>query len=292
MEDFLTKLKKISEQYNNLVLERKIIDKRIANIEENINKYEETKQKSLKEVELKKSQLLKNKNEHLIKCQKMEELNNKLNEILIRKQSIDNEEEKKIIKKQIDTVNNTYILLRNVQKLSDAIVKDNNRYYKTITEDIHNNGFSNKKTLNVLNCFINKSRANIQEKENEGESADERENEGENADERENEGENADERENEGENADERENADENKHNASTNNFQIIQTSDIIEKLTFLFTNNHATLTLEKQQFLFVLLMNVLKKIIHTNDKVIIHDKNKSNEVIHNFLFHNYISFQ
>ncbi|SBT39697.1 conserved Plasmodium protein, unknown function [Plasmodium ovale wallikeri] len=272
MEDFLTKLKKISEQYNNLVLERKIIDKRIANIEENINKYEETKQKSLKEVELKKSQLLKNKNEHLIKCQKMEELNNKLNEILIRKQSIDNEEEKKIIKKQIDTVNNTYILLRNVQKLSDAIVKDNNRYYKTITEDIHNNGFSNKKTLNVLNCFINKSRANIQEKENEGESADERENEG--------------------ENADERENADENKHNASTNNFQIIQTSDIIEKLTFLFTNNHATLTLEKQQFLFVLLMNVLKKIIHTNDKVIIHDKNKSNEVIHNFLFHNYISFQ
>ncbi|SBT79915.1 conserved Plasmodium protein, unknown function [Plasmodium malariae] len=216
MDDFLIKLKKISEQYNNLLLEKKIIDKRITNLEENIHKYEETKQKSLKEVELKKNQLLKNKNKHLIKCQKMEELNNKLNEILIRKQRIDDEEEKNIIKKQIDTVNKTYTLLNNVQKLNDAIVKDNNNYYKLITQKIHNNNFSNKKTLNILNCFLNKNRATILEKENE--------------------------------------------NNAFPNNFKMIQTNDTIQKLIHLFSNDHTSLTLEKQQFLFVLLMNFLKK--------------------------------
>ncbi|KAI4836290.1 hypothetical protein MKS88_004080 [Plasmodium brasilianum] len=247
MDDFLIKLKKISEQYNNLLLEKKIIDKRITNIEENIHKYEETKQKSLKEVELKKNQLLKNKNKHLIKCQKMEELNNKLNEILIRKQRIDDEEEKNIIKKQIDTVNKTYTLLNNVQKLNDTIVKDNNNYYKLITQKIHNNNFSNKKTLNILNCFLNKNRATILEKDNE--------------------------------------------HNAFPNNFKMIQTNDTIQKLIHLFSNDHTSLTLEKQQFLFVLLMNVLKKIFHMKEKVI-HDENKSNEVIHNFLYNNYILLQ
>ncbi|CRH01583.1 conserved Plasmodium protein, unknown function [Plasmodium relictum] len=244
MEGFLEKLKKISEQYNNLLLEKKIIDKRIASIEENISKYEETRQKSIKEVEFKKNQLLKNKNKHLIKCQKMEELNNKLNEILIRKQSIDDEEEKKIVKKQIDMVNNTYVLLKNVQKLNDVIIK-NNEYYKLITDKIHNNGFHNKKTLNILNCFLNKNRANIQDKDNEN----------------------------------------------TTNNFKIIPTNETNKNLIYLFSKSHTTLSLEKQQFLFVLLMNVLKKILDLK-KDIIYDKNISNDIIHNFLYENYISLQ
>ncbi|CRG95215.1 conserved Plasmodium protein, unknown function [Plasmodium gallinaceum] len=243
MEDFLTKLKIISEQYNNLLLEKKIIDKRIASIEENITKYEETKQKSIKEVEFKKNQLLKNKNKHLIKCQKMEQLNNRLNEILIRKQSIDDEEEKKIIKKQIDMVSNTYVLLKNIQKLNDVIIK-NNEYYKVITDKIHNNGFNNKKTLNILNCFLNKSRANIQDKD----------------------------------------------YDNSTNNLKIIPTNEITKNLIYLFSENHTTLILEKQQFLFVLLMNILKKILESKKDT--YDENTSNEVIHNFLYQNYISLQ
>ncbi|VWU51044.1 conserved protein, unknown function [Hepatocystis sp. ex Piliocolobus tephrosceles] len=248
MEDFLIKLKKISEQYNNLLLQKKIIDKRIANIGENIIKYEETKCKSLKEMELKKNQLLKNKNKHLIKCQKMEELNHKLNEILIRKQSIDDEEEKQIIRKQIDTVNNTYMLLKNVQNLNDAIIKDNNNYYKTIIKKIHNNSFSDKKTLNILNSFINKSRANLQEKGNE------------------------------------------NENNKCILNLKTIQSTNINAKLILLLSTDFTTLTLEKQQFLFVLLMNALQKLIQPGQKISNEYQSKSNEVIYNYLYNSYIS--
>ncbi|CAD2102472.1 conserved Plasmodium protein, unknown function [Plasmodium vinckei brucechwatti] len=271
MDNFLIKLKQISEQYNNLLLEKKIIDKRIANVEENINKYEEVKQKSIKEVELKKNQLLKNKNKHLIKCQKMEELNNKLNEILIRKQSIDDEEEKKIIIKQIDTINNTYNLLKNVQKLNDAIVKEDNNYYKLISEQINNNGFSNKKILNMLNCFIIKSRINIHEKD-------------------------CDENSSLNKTGNLVSSVDTNSSRciptkASTTNFKTIQTNEIIKKLIYLFSNDYETFPLEKQQFLFVLLMNILKHVIYQKEKIVIHDndKDKSNQVIHNFLYHNYI---
>ncbi|CDU20303.1 hypothetical protein YYC_00291 [Plasmodium yoelii 17X] len=273
MDNFLIKLKQISEQYNNLLLEKKIIDKRIANVEENINKYEEVKQKSIKEVELKKNQLLKNKNKHLIKCQKMEQLNNKLNEILIRKQSIDDEEEKKIIIKQIDTINNTYNLLKNVQKLNDAILKDDNNYYKIISEQINNNGFTNKKILNMLNCFIVKSRINIHEKD-------------------------SDENISFHKIGNPVSTLDTNNTNRyiptknSTTNFKIIQTNEIIKKLIYLFSNEYETFPLEKQQFLFVLLMNVLKHVVYQKEKIVIHDdndKDKSNQIIHNFLYHNYI---
>ncbi|GAW82067.1 hypothetical protein, conserved [Plasmodium gonderi] len=250
MDDFLIKLKKISEQYNNLLLEKKIIDKRIGNVEENINKYEEIKEKSLKDVELKKNQLLKNKNKHMIMCQKMEQLNSKLNEILIRKQNIDDDEEKKVIKKQINTINNTYILLNNVQKLNDAILKDDgHNYYKLIMEKIYTNSFSNKKTLNILNTFLRKSKANMQDKDSE-------------------------------------------ENNKCTKYFKIIQTNEIIQKLLILFSYDHTTLTIDKQQFLFVLLMNILRKIVYLNKNFITPDSSSSsssNKVIYNFLYNNYI---
>ncbi|KJP86255.1 hypothetical protein AK88_04069 [Plasmodium fragile] len=256
MEDFLTKLKKISEQYNNLLLEKKIIDKRIANIGENIRKYEETKEKSLKDVELKKNQLLKNRNKHIIMCQKMEQLNGKLNEILIRKQSIDDDEEKKVIKKQIDTVNNTYTLLKHVQNLNDAMLKDEgNRYYKAVTENIHNKSFSNKKTLNMLNSFLRKSRAHIQERgSNGGKSS----------------------------------------PNASSissaNYFKIIQTNDIVQKVLTLFSGDHTNLTIDKQQFLFVFIMNILREIAFSREGAMPTDEcNSRNQVIYNFLHNNYI---
>ncbi|EDL44559.1 hypothetical protein PVIIG_01634 [Plasmodium vivax India VII] len=256
MEDFLTKLKKISEQYNNLLLEKKIIDKRIANIGENIRKYEETREKSLEDVELKKNQLLKNKNKHIIMCQKMEQLNGKLNEILIRKQSIDDDEEKKVINKQIHTVNNTYVLLKHVQNLNDAMLKDEgNRYYKLITENIHSKSFSNRKTLNILNSFLRKSRANIQERGSEG--------------------------------------AKSSTPPAaihSANYFKIIQTNDIVQKLLDLFSGDHTALTIDKQQFLFVLLMNVLRKIACASEMAIPpEDCNSRHHVIYNFLHNKYI---
>ncbi|GAB67561.1 hypothetical protein PCYB_121290, partial [Plasmodium cynomolgi strain B] len=251
MEDFLTKLKKISEQYNNLLLEKKIIDKRIANIGENIRKYEETKEKSLKDVELKKNQLLKNRNKHIIMCQKMEQLNGKLNEILIRKQSIDDDEEKKVIKKQIDTVNNTYVLLKHVQNLNDAMLKDEgNRYYKLITENIHSKSFSNKKTLNILNSFLRKSGANIQERGiNGGKSS-------------------ASASANASANTSANTTAN-STANSCTNYFKIIQTNDIVQKLLTLFSGDHTTLTIDKQQFLFVLLMNILRKIACSSERAI-----------------------
>lgn len=256
MEDFLTKLKKISEQYNNLLLEKKIIDKRIANIGENIRKYEETRDKSMKDVELKKNQLLKNRNKHIIMCQKMEQLNGKLNEILIRKQSIDDDEEKKVIKKQIDTVNNTYVLLKHVQNLNDAMIKDEgNDYYKLITENIHNKSFSNKKTVNILNSFLRKSRANIQERHSNGGKS-----------------------------------FTNSSANSSECHFKIIQTNDIVQKLLTLFSGDHTTLTIDKQQFLFVLLMNILREIASTNERAIPPDEcNSKNHVIYNFLHNNYI---
>ncbi|ANQ10037.1 Uncharacterized protein PCOAH_00040790 [Plasmodium coatneyi] len=256
MEEFLTKLKKISEQYNNLLLEKKIIDKRIAHIGENIRKYEETRDKSMKDVELKKNQLLKNRNKHIIMCQKMEQLNGKLNEILIRKQSIDDDEEKKVIKKQIDTVNNTYVLLKHVQNLNDAMLKgEDNRYYKIITENIHSKSFSNKKTLNILNSFLRKSRANIQERDSNGGKSSPNLSE-----------------------------------NSSEKYFKIIQTNDIVQKLLTLFSGDHTTLTIDKQQFLFVLLMNILRAIAFSREGVIPPDECKTrNHVIYNFLHNNYI---
>ncbi|EUD67808.1 hypothetical protein C922_01997 [Plasmodium inui San Antonio 1] len=264
MEDFLTKLKKISEQYNNLLLEKKIIDKRIANIGENIRKYEETREKSLKDVELKKNQLLKNRNKHIIMCQKMEQLNGKLNEILIRKQSIDDDEEKKVIKKQIDTVNNTYVLLKHVQNLNDAMLKDEgNRYYKLITENIHSKSFSNKKTLNILNSFLRKTRVNIQDKGSNGGKSSANPCANPSAD---------------------------SSADPSANYFKVIQTNDIVQKLLILLSGDHTTLTIDKQQFLFVLLMNILRKIACSSERVIPPDQcNSRNHVIYNFLHKNYI---
>lgn len=164
MEDFLTKLQKISKQSNHLIWEKNLIEKRISNVRENIKKYDEMKQKYMEQVELKKNELLKNKNKHLIKCQKMEELNNKLNEILIRKQNIDDEEDRIVVLKQIEVVNRTFDLLKKVQKLSD-LLGTTREDYKLITEQIHNQNFSNRKTINILNCFLKKNLANVQNTE-------------------------------------------------------------------------------------------------------------------------------
>ncbi|CAC9699118.1 conserved Plasmodium protein, unknown function [Plasmodium sp. DRC-Itaito] len=246
MDDFLIEVKKISEQYNNLLLEKKKMDEKIMQMNENIKNYEHKKEEYLKQVEKKKNELLMNKNKHIIRCQKMEELNNKLNNIILKKQNIDDNEKKNIIEKEMNTIKNTFILLKNIQKLNDIIGKKNN-YYKLMNEKIHNNNFNNKKNLNILNTFLNKSIVNIQQMDK--------------------------------------------SFSHYINYFKIIETNDMIKKLNLLFSNTHTDLSLEKQQFLFVLLMNVLKKIIQSEESII-EDVKSCNECIHNFLYNNYILLQ
>ncbi|SOV18003.1 conserved Plasmodium protein, unknown function [Plasmodium gaboni] len=243
MDNFLIELKKISEQYNNLLLEKKKIDEKIRHMNENIKNYEHKKEEYLKQVEKKKNELLMNKNKHIMRCQKMEELNKKLNDIIIKKQNIDDNEEKCMIEKQMNTIKNTFTLLKYVQKLNDIIGKKNN-YYKLMNEKIHNNNFTNKKNINILNNFLNKNTVNMQQIDN--------------------------------------------NFSNCINYFKIIETNDMIKKLNLLFSNTHTNLSLEKQQFLFVLLMNVLKKIIQSEEDII-EDVKSGNEFIHNFLYNNYI---
>ncbi|SOS80614.1 conserved Plasmodium protein, unknown function [Plasmodium sp. gorilla clade G1] len=246
MDDFLIELKKISEQYNNLLLEKKKIEEKIKKMNENIKNYEHKKEEYLKQVDKKKNEMLMNKNKHIIRCQKMEELNKKLNDIILRKQNIDDNEEKCMIEKQMNTIKNTFILLKNIQKLNDIIGKKNN-YYKLLNEKIHNNNFTNKKNLNILNAFLNKSTVNIHQMDK--------------------------------------------SFSNSINYFKIIETKDMMKKLNLLFSNTHTDLSLEKQQFVFVLLMNVLKKIIQSEESII-EDVKSCNECIHNFLYNNYILLQ
>lgn len=300
MEDFLMKLQKISNQYNNLLEEKKEVDKKIQLRKEKIKNLERTRLEKKKEAEQKKNKLLKYKNNHYIKCQKLEELNGKLNENLLEKQKKRKQDEKRVILRQIETINKTFHLLKNVQKLNDAI-GEKNEYYKSISENINNNNFHNRKILHSLNCFLHKNVVSIQSKEGRTERDKEEKviepNRKNNTILKETDStatattitsicNNTNNKSNDNQNY--------KKSYNHVKNFKIIPTKEINNHLINLFSQKHSTLNIEKQQFLFVLFMNILTKIsyAHRNETYEEKNNNKSRERIHNFLCQNYIFLQ
>lgn len=272
------KLQKISNQYNNLLEEKKDLDKNIQIKKERIRNLEKTRLETKKEAEVRKNKLLKYKNNHSIKCQKLEELNGKLNETVLEKQKKRKEQEKRVTLRQIETINKTFHLLKNVQKLNDAI-GDKSEYYKSISEDINNNNFHNRKILHSLNCFLYKNVVSIQNKTSRKEQ------------DKRNEIKNNKKLEDINTTTNNKNNKNKKSYN-QVKNFKIIPTKEINNHLINLFSQNHGALNIEKQQFLFVLIMNILTKISHTHKNAIYQKNYKSREIIHNFLCQNYIFLQ